>query len=83
MPLISPLYADFKDFPPLLIHVGSDEMLLDDSKRVAEKARQDGVDVTLKVYDRMRHFFHVFYRLMPEAKAATKEIAVFIQKHFR
>lgn len=82
-PLISPLHADFNGFPPLLIHVGSDEMLLDDSKRVATKARQNGVDVTLKVYDQMWHFFHVFYRLMPEAKAATKEIAAFIQKHFK
>ncbi len=82
MPLISPLYADFKDFPPLLIHVGSDEMLLDDSKRVAAKARQDGVDVTLKIFDQMWHFFHVFYRLMPEAKAATKEVGEFIRKYF-
>lgn len=80
--LISPIHADYKDLPPMLIHVGSDEILLDDSKRVAEMAREDGVDVTLKIYDQMWHFFHVFYKLMPEAKAATKEVGAFIQKHF-
>jgi acetyl esterase/lipase len=80
-PFISPIHADFTDFPPILIHVGSDEMLLDDSKRVANKARQAGVNVTLKIYDEMWHFFHVFYRLMPEAKAATKEVGMFIQKN--
>jgi len=81
-PFISPIHADFKDFPPMLIHVGSDEMLLDDSKRVSDKAKQDDINVTLRVYDNMWHFFHVFYRLMPEAKAATKEIGDFIQKHY-
>jgi len=81
-PLISPIHADYKDLPPMLIHVGSDEILLDDSKRVADKAIKDGADVTLKVYDHMWHFFHVFYKLMPEAKVATKEVGAFIQKHY-
>ena len=81
-PLISPIHADYIDLPPMLIHVGSDEILLDDSKRVADKAIKDGADVTLKVYDHMWHFFHVFYKLMPEAKVATKEVGAFIQKHY-
>lgn len=81
-PLISPLHADFKDFPPMLIHVGSDEMLFDDSRSVAEMAKQVGVDLTFKIYEDMWHFFHVFYKLMPEAKAAVKEVGVFIQKNF-
>ena len=82
LPLISPIHADYKDLPPMLIHVGSDEILLDDSRRVAYKAKQDGVDVTLKIYDGMWHFFHVFYRLMPESKAATKEVGAFIHHYF-
>jgi epsilon-lactone hydrolase len=82
-PLISPIHADFKNFPPMLIHVGSDEMLLDDSRRVADSVRQAGVDITIKIYKEMWHFFHVFYRLMPEAKAAVREIGSFIQKNYR
>ena len=82
-PLISPLHADFSKFPPILIHVGSNEMLLDDSKRVAEKAKQAGVDVTLNIYQEMWHVFHVFYRLMPEAKKAVRAIGSFIEKNFR
>ena len=83
VPAISPLYADFKGFPPTLIQVGSDEMLLDDSTRVAEKARQAGVDLTLDVFDGLWHVFHVFYRLMPEAKDAVKALGVFIRNHFK
>jgi acetyl esterase/lipase len=57
-------------------------MLLDDSTRVAEKARQAGVDLTLEVFDGLWHVFHVFYRLMPEAKDAVKALGVFIRNHF-
>ena len=45
-PLISPLYADSTGLPPLLIQVGSDEILLDDATRCAEHAREAGVDAT-------------------------------------
>jgi acetyl esterase/lipase len=83
LPTISPLYSDFKDFPPTLVQVGSDEILLDDSVRIAEKAREAGVDLTLKVFDDLWHVFHVFYRLMPEAKNAVKALGAFIQGHFR
>jgi len=81
-PLISPLYADLKAISPLLIHVGSDEMLLDDSIGIAEKAERSGVDVTLKIYDHMWHVFHLNARLMPEAKHAIKELGSFIRKHY-
>lgn len=81
-PLISPIYADLKGISPLLIHVGSDEMLLDDSKRIAEKAKSAGVDVTLKIYDQMWHAFHLNARLMPEAKNAIEALGSFIRKHF-
>jgi len=81
-PLISPIHADLKGISPLLIHVGSDEMLLDDSTRIAEKAKNAEVDVTLKIYDQMWHAWHLNVRLMPEAKNAIEELGSFIRKHF-
>jgi acetyl esterase/lipase len=46
-PLISPLYAELTGLPPILIQVGSHEILLSDATRLTDKARQSGVDVTL------------------------------------
>jgi acetyl esterase/lipase len=82
-PLISPIYADLKGISPFLIHVGSDEMLLDDSTRIAEKAKNAGVDVTLKIYDQMWHVFHLNARFMPEAKNAIEDLGSFIRKNFK
>lgn len=81
--LISPFYADLKGVSPLLIHVGSDEMLLDDSTRIAKKAKSAGVDVTIKIYDQMWHVFHFNAALMPEGKKAIEELGSFIRKHFK
>ena len=78
-PLISPLFADLHGLPPLLIHVGDHEMLLDDAVHFAEKARAAGVDVTLKVWPEMFHVFQIFGPLLPEARKANREIAEFIQ----
>ena len=71
-----------KDLPPMLIHVGSDEILLDDSVRIAKKAEDAGVDVTLNIYDQLWHVFHLNAKIMPEAKSAVGEIGDFIQEHF-
>jgi monoterpene epsilon-lactone hydrolase len=81
-PLISPIHADLKGVSPMLIHVGSDEILLDDSTRIAEKAKKAGVDITLKVYDQMWHVWHFNARLMPEAKNAIEDLGYFIRKYF-
>lgn len=81
-PLISPIHADLKGISPLLIHVGSDEMLLDDSTRIAEKAKNAGIDITLKIYDQMWHVWHLNARLMPEAKNAIEELGSFIRRNF-
>jgi acetyl esterase/lipase len=59
-PLLSPIYADLHGLPPLLIHVGTDEILLSDSERLAERARAAGVDVTLEVWEHMWHAWHAF-----------------------
>lgn len=80
-PFISPLYASFHDLPPLLIQVGTEEILLDDAARLAEKAKADGVEVTLDVWDDMFHVWHMGVSLLPEAKAAVSQIGAFIQQH--
>lgn len=82
-PLISPLYADFTGLPPLLIHVGTDEVLLSDSTRLAEQAKNAGVDVTLKIWDDMWHDFHMWAPYLPEANQAIKEMAGFVTSHWR
>ena len=81
-PLISPLYADLKKIPPLLIHVGTDDMLLDDSKRIAKKADNAGVKVELKIYEKLWHVFHLNVKAMPEAKYAVAAFGSFINDHF-
>jgi len=73
-PLISPLYADFGKFPPIVIHAGTDEILLSDSTRLAEKARDAGVNVQIKVWKRMWHIFPFFAPFVPEASQAIIEI---------
>ncbi|MBQ8912756.1 MAG: alpha/beta hydrolase [Lachnospiraceae bacterium] len=74
---ISPLYGDFEGFPPMLIQVGSNEMLLDDSKLVAEKAKEAGVQVKLSIYDGMFHVFQMGAKLMPESMKAWNEVSKF------
>lgn len=81
LPLISPVYADFRAFPPLLIQVGSDEILLDDSIALAEKAKSAGVDVTLKVWDGMWHVWQALGEMIPESKLAFEEMLQFVSKH--
>lgn len=81
-PLISPLAGDPKGLPPALVQVGTREVLLGDSARFSEKARQAGVDVTLRVFDGMFHLFHQHWRL-PDAKAAHRDIADFVAKAAR
>lgn len=77
-PYVSPLFGDYSDFPPILIQVGSDEMLLSDSVRVAEKAKKDGVVVWLHIFDGMFHDFQMAGDLIPESKEAWKEVTRFL-----
>lgn len=79
-PLISPLYADFPGLPPLLIHVGSDEIMLDDSLRVAERATKAGVEVTLEVWEGMWHVWHAFASRLPEGRQAIEHIGQFVRR---
>jgi monoterpene epsilon-lactone hydrolase len=78
-PWISPLYGDLHGLPPLLIYVGDDEMMRDDSTRFADKATHAGVDVTLRVGEGMVHCYPLFAPLFPEATQAMDEICAFIK----
>jgi monoterpene epsilon-lactone hydrolase len=78
-PLASPLYADLRALPPLLIHVGDDEVLLDDSVQLAENARAAGVDVTLEVWPQMIHVWHWFFPMLDEGQQAIDRIGDFIR----
>lgn len=79
--LISPLFADLHGLPPLLIHVGSDEILLSDSTRFAEKARCAEVEVTLEIWEGMWHVFQVFAPYVPEAQQSIDKIGEFVRQH--
>jgi phosphinothricin tripeptide acetyl hydrolase len=78
-PLASPLFADLRGLPPLLIHVGSDEVLLDDAVQLAERAKAAGVDVTLDIYERMIHVWHWFLPMLDEAQTAVEAIGRFVR----
>lgn len=76
---ISPLFGDFRGFPPMLIQVGSIEMLLSDSVSVAAKAREQGCRVRLSIYEGMFHIFQMAAKLLPESKKAWVEVGRFIE----
>ncbi len=76
-PLISPIYADLGNLPPLLIQVGKNEMLYDHCRMFAEKAKDAGVDVTLQEYPDMVHAWHLMD--LPETHDAFEKIAAFVR----
>jgi epsilon-lactone hydrolase len=80
-PYISPLYGDLHGLPLLLIQVGNDEMMRDDSTRFAEKAKAAGVNVTLRVAEGRVHCYPLFAPLFPEATEAMQEIYAFIKQY--
>lgn len=81
LPLASPLHGDLTGLPPLLLQVGSEEVLLDDSIRLARQAREAGVDVTLEVTDGLPHVFQYFASFLPQAQAAIDRAGEFLAKH--
>ncbi len=78
-PLASPLFADLRGLPPLLVQVGDAEILLDDATRLASRARDAGVDVTLEVWEEMFHVWHAFAEILPEAARACERIATWLE----
>jgi acetyl esterase/lipase len=79
-PLVSPVHGDLADLPPMLIQVGSDEVLLDDARTLAKRAEEAGVDVTLEVWDDAIHVFQAMAGV-PEAEEAMAGIGEFVRKH--
>ena len=80
-PLISPIYGEMSGLPPMLIQVGDYEVLLDDSRRLAEQARAAGVLVQYEVFEQSYHVFQAVPNL-PESKNALASIGKFCQEHF-
>jgi acetyl esterase/lipase len=78
-PLASPLYADLRELPPLLILAGSEERLLSDATRFTEKAQATGVAVTLEVWDGMQHGWHITSDFLPEGRQALARAGEFIR----
>lgn len=80
-PACSPLFASHQGLPPILIQVGSDELIIDDSTRLAARCRESGVDVTLRVYEGFWHDFQSHAGLLEAADEAMSEIASFIARN--
>lgn len=78
-PYLSPLFGDYRNFPPMLMQVGSFEVLLSDTKSVAAKAKKAGVKVRLSVYDGMFHVFQMGLDLIPESREAWDEVKEFLR----
>lgn len=80
-PLAAPLYADLHGLPPLLVHVGTAETLLDDATRLATRAEAAGVPVTLEAWEEMIHVWHLFAAMLPEGQQAIERVGAYIQQH--
>jgi acetyl esterase/lipase len=80
-PRASPLYADLRELPPLLIHAGDHEVLRSDATRLAEQAHAAGVPVQLAIWDSMWHVWHAWADELPEARAAIAQIGEFVRQH--
>ncbi|MCA1845751.1 MAG: alpha/beta hydrolase [Actinobacteria bacterium] len=78
-PLASPVFADLAGLPPLMLQVGGDELLLDDSLRLAEAAEAAGVDVTVERWAGLMHVWHQMAPRLPEAEAALASLAAWLR----
>ena len=79
-PLASPGLADLAGLPPLLIHVGDAEVLLDDARNLAARAEAAGIDVSFRIFPEMPHVWHLAYPAYPEAVDAVEEIVAFVRR---
>jgi epsilon-lactone hydrolase len=79
-PYASPIYGDPAGLPPTLIQVGSDEILRDDAVRMADNMRRAGCQVELQIWPRMPHVWQLFAPMLPEARAALRDIGSFMRR---
>lgn len=78
-PSASPLFADLRGLPPLLIQAATDEALIDDARQLAIAASQAGVHTTLEVWPRMIHVWHWYARMLDEGQWAVERVAEFMR----
>jgi epsilon-lactone hydrolase len=77
-PYASPVFASFRDFPPIMVHAGSNEILRDDASRLGERAAEAGVPVSVEIYDGMQHVFQAS-PYVPEARVSLQRMGQFIK----
>ena len=77
-PRCSPLYADVRGLPPQLIFASTDEILRDDSTRFAARAREQGVEVDLRLVRGVPHIWPIFARVLPEGRASLQQVQAFV-----
>lgn len=80
LPTVSPLFADLRGLPEILVQVGTDEVLLDDSLRFVARLRECGVEVSLDAYEDMIHVWHAFFSILPEARDAIERIGDLVRR---
>jgi len=77
-PYASPAYASFRDFPPVMVHAGSHEILKDDASRLGDRAAEAGTQVSVEIYDGMQHVFQA-NPYVPEARVSLQRLGQFIR----
>lgn len=82
-PTASPLYGDLAGLPPILIQVGTEEILLDDSRRFAGRAGEMGVQVQLEIWDEMFHVWQAYAGIFSEAQRAIEKIGEFLRSSWK
>lgn len=83
LPQLSPLYGDYHGLPPLLVHASTDEVLRDDGVRVAVRAQEAGVPVSLRLWPRVPHVWQFFAAILPEARESLALAVAFMRQHTR
>jgi len=80
-PLVSPFYADLKGLPPMIFQASEDEILRDDSIRVAEHAKQAGIEVQIDTWPVVPHIWQILHAIVPEGRESLKLVTTFLRRH--
>ena len=80
-PLASPVRAKLDGLPPLLVQVGSREVVLDDARTIVRRAREAGVPAELQVWEGMVHAWHLYASALEEGRRAIADLAAFVRRH--
>ena len=80
-PYASQIFAEFNDLPPVLLQVGSTELLLDDSRRIHDKIQAAGGISRLEIFDDVSHCWQMLDGIVPEARIALRQASDFIREH--